>query len=127
MALSEELAGRLMRWWCERDQDDFISQLTEDFEYDDGLGLVNHEDFAGSWEIFGKIKDYRCVSLVLGDSITALMFEGTDTVTDLRHRISLHVSFRGERIRRIVKTSGTIPGLQDGLGGQAGLAKRETP
>jgi len=100
---------KLIRWWCHQGEDNFAPHITEDFIYDDGLETVGCEDFllmrAGS----GAMNDIKIVDIQCGVGADTIMFEVTDTITELRHRICWIVVYDGENFIRVVACSGIVP------------------
>ena len=113
MFATEELAARMVRWWCREADDDVSSYFTADFVYDDGIEPVNREEFLFIRKSFGAIKDVKIVHIVASLTGVAVMFEGTDTVTELRHRNCWLMSVDEKVVSRIWSCSGTIPKPED--------------
>ncbi len=57
---------------------------------------------------FGSVDDITMLDLQSSESAGSVMFEGTDSVTNLRHRWCWMISSEAGRIRRIAAWSSAI-------------------
>lgn len=107
--MKEALVVGLVRWWCHQEEGSFIEPSSDGFIYDNGLETSNWEDFVLMRSGSGAIDDLEIIDLWCGDERAAVMFEGTDSITDLRHRVCWMIALDGDRLRRVLVCSGVVP------------------
>jgi hypothetical protein len=106
--MTEEFATNIIRWWCRQEEGEYASYIAEDFSYDGGLEVVGREEFLLMRAGAGAMDDIKFINSSCGDSLDVVMFEATDTVTDLRHRTCWIISHDGDRIVRVAACSGVV-------------------
>lgn len=87
--------------------------FADDFAYNDGWADTTREDFLLLRESSGVIDEIKFIELQCHGSTASAMFEGTDGITHLRHRICWIITSEGDRIRRISACVGNILGPEE--------------
>ena len=106
----EAIVTGLVRWWCRQEERDVSSWLSERFEYDSGfVGTSNREEFLSAHIGSGAITELRIVDVVCRADSAMIMFEGVDTVTNLRHRTCWALAFEGTQVATIRKCGCVLP------------------
>lgn len=111
--MTESFVIALIRWWCLHGEGDFASQIAEEFTYDGGLEAIDREDFLLMRAGAGPLNDVRIVDIRCDGDACTVMFEATDTITDLRHRTCWMIAFDGDQIARVTACSGPVPKPED--------------
>jgi hypothetical protein len=103
------LLHRLYHWWT----DPQAGGPTTDFldarvVYDRGYGGLSDQDLIWWVEQKPPWRDLQVIDEAVGAAKCALVFEGVDGATLLRHRVSWLVAVEGNRIVKIVETLARI-------------------
>jgi hypothetical protein len=110
---NEALAGRLVRWWCGDLGEDVSSVLADDFSYDTGLGSLDRDAFLSAHDVAGLKSDLKFLNVIASPSAVSVMFEFTDTVTNLYHRCAWQLLVSRSTVTRIWGCSAIIPHFDD--------------
>lgn len=105
----EEIVDRLFAWWTHRDptisQDEIFSP---DFRYVGVSPMLNADEFIFVASQGIPWSDARVVGRVVTPQVATLVFEGTDPVTELYHRICWLIEASNGRIVELVETSSIV-------------------
>lgn len=71
--------------------------VSDDFTFDSGLETVGRDLFLRSREHAGVMEDLEILEVWPLDDRAVVMFEATDSVTNLRHRSCWMIVFNGNR------------------------------
>ena len=102
-------AIELVRWWCHLGNADIEALLTPDFEFDSGLETIGRATFLTSWQHSGSQEELDILEVWSSDGRVSLMFEATDNITGMRHRLCWLISFDAHLIQRVRACAGRIP------------------
>ena len=110
----------LLRWWCHLDADFATTDLSSAFVFDSGIELNTREEFIQMRNDSGGFKDVDIRETWVHDGRAAVLFEATDVITGLRHRLSWFMFFSAQLVEKVVECCGAV----DLAGGRPTLARR---
>jgi hypothetical protein len=102
------LLKKLYDWWVAPTGVDTTSFLDSRLAYDRGYGGLDGQDWV--WWVGQKPpwRDVRIVGRVVDETSGALVFEGVDSATELRHRVAWLVDVNDGRVTRVVETNSPV-------------------
>ena len=106
-----ETVKKLVEWWTRSNETRWSYDehwFTEDFVFDSGIETLNRDELRWYVENGIPVSETQVLGVVAVDEDAAIFFEGTDNVTNLRHRFAWMVQFRGGAIWRIIATNAIV-------------------
>jgi hypothetical protein len=105
-----QIVHQLLDWWrLASTPAGARAWLADDFVFDSGLEVLDAEQFVWRHEHTAPWSNMKILSMVDSHDATMVMFEGTDSVTGLRHRIAWFVHFRGGQVHKFLHVGANIP------------------
>jgi hypothetical protein len=106
--VTDELLENFFEWWTKPGNVRRPTFLSDDFTFDLGYGGMANDDLV--WWVQQKPpwRDLRVVARIVHEDKAALVFEGTDSATSLRHRVAWFVEVSGDKILRVVETDSRL-------------------